>query len=520
MPNYLERVLRAGLAAERTQAKPAAVAPPGMAGLAVAAVPQYATEFEGEANTQTESNLAPAPRPIVEAQPASSPLPVWPAASRETAIPPPTRASTEQSLLPPASVVQTKREPIRRQPVAERAESGRVEVAQPRVAASQPAPTVTVTQAEGHGEDHALPSDESALPPLPVPQRAQSTLTEVESVEARAHVPPQHRTKFEGEATTLTESNLKPTPPAAATPSTSSPLPVRPAASREATIPPPAATGTQQGLLPAASVVEAKSGPIRRQPVERAESGRVEVAQPKVTASQPTPTVPVSHPEGFGDDGAKPSDTSTLNPLAVSRRAQPTVAELEPTEVRAGLAQPAPSARRAPRRAPESMQSQGRGTELQPRPAAKLQPNRSTFTRPLQPEVRQTQSEVGSRSGEPRLVALEAETAQRVMTAEPAGGASSANLARREVISKPIEPHRGDRVAAVEPMPARQAPPSALPIGSGSGGGERRITIGHIDVHVNNQSPAAARVPASRSLAPFPVDILEGHFLNRFWMKP
>jgi hypothetical protein len=363
MPNYLERVLRGGLVTEHTQSRPATVAPPAMAGLAVAPIAQDRVEFQGEANTPTESNLAPA-SPTAGAQPTSSPLPVWPAASREAEVPPPTTTSTGQSPLPTASVVETESEPIRRLPVAERAELGCVEVAQPKAA---------------------------------VPQ-----------------------------------------------------------------------------------------------------------------------------PERLRDDRALSSDESTLRTVAVSQPVQATAAALRPAEARARVPQLAPSARRAPEPALD-MQRGRSGAELQRQVAEQLQPNRATFTQPppLQ-EISPTSGEaqVRTHSGEPHLVAWEPQTAESVMKAHLAEGASGANLARRDVTSKPVEPDRGDRAPTVEPMPAHQAAPAALSIAGGSGSRERRITIGRVDVHVNNESPAPARVLGSRSLAPLPVDILEARFLNRFWMRP
>jgi hypothetical protein len=72
--------------------------------------------------------------------------------------------------------------------------------------------------------------------------------------------------------------------------------------------------------------------------------------------------------------------------------------------------------------------------------------------------------------------------------------------------------------ATVRPVPEQLAGPPTVP--AASGGHQSRITIGRIDVQVNNHPPVQASAPPSRLAAPLPSDVLEARFLNRFWMKP
>jgi hypothetical protein len=66
-------------------------------------------------------------------------------------------------------------------------------------------------------------------------------------------------------------------------------------------------------------------------------------------------------------------------------------------------------------------------------------------------------------------------------------------------------------------MPTQQAPLASVPVSSS--GRQSRITIGQIDVQVNNHPPAPASAPPSPGASPFSSDTWEGRFLSRFALK-
>jgi hypothetical protein len=67
------------------------------------------------------------------------------------------------------------------------------------------------------------------------------------------------------------------------------------------------------------------------------------------------------------------------------------------------------------------------------------------------------------------------------------------------------------------PTPAQQVP--AVSISTGADGRQSRITIGRIDVQVNNQPPAPPSAPPPPGTSPIAADVLEGRFLSRFALK-
>ena len=71
---------------------------------------------------------------------------------------------------------------------------------------------------------------------------------------------------------------------------------------------------------------------------------------------------------------------------------------------------------------------------------------------------------------------------------------------------------------SVWPVPTPQPPSANVP--ATSSGRQSRITIGRIDVQINNQLPAPPSAPPSPGTGPIAADILEGRFLNRFMLRP
>jgi hypothetical protein len=67
------------------------------------------------------------------------------------------------------------------------------------------------------------------------------------------------------------------------------------------------------------------------------------------------------------------------------------------------------------------------------------------------------------------------------------------------------------------PIPAPQAPVTG--ISTSPNGRQSRITIGRIDVQVNNHPAAPPSAPPSPGTRPIVTDILEGRFLSRFTLK-
>jgi len=106
--------------------------------------------------------------------------------------------------------------------------------------------------------------------------------------------------------------------------------------------------------------------------------------------------------------------------------------------------------------------------------------------------------------------------ARGAMTSEPDRSAASDRASRASVPVQPMKQESAFR-STVRPVPAGQAARAGATAALGR---QSRITIGRIDVQVNNHPPVPANAPPRPLVASLPSDILEAHFLNRFCMRP
>jgi hypothetical protein len=99
------------------------------------------------------------------------------------------------------------------------------------------------------------------------------------------------------------------------------------------------------------------------------------------------------------------------------------------------------------------------------------------------------------------------------------GADSPSNTAVEQHGTAPAPPlkQRGASHQDPWPLPAQQAPVASISI-SGNGS-QSRVTIGRIDVQVNNPPPNPPSAPPSSGTRPIAADILEGRFLSRFALK-
>lgn len=111
-------------------------------------------------------------------------------------------------------------------------------------------------------------------------------------------------------------------------------------------------------------------------------------------------------------------------------------------------------------------------------------------------------------ASQPRQIQAESPATLRL----PSGGESRRSTPEQGTVSA-ITRQRDAR-----PIPARPAAPTPLPPASAKRQG--RITIGQIDVQVNNHLPAPTTNPPPPADNSFPSDILEQRYLNRFPIRP
>ena len=318
------------------------------------------------------------------------------------------------------------------------------------------------------------------------------------------------------QAITPADSNL----PAALTQASS---PREPSARREeAEVSPHAETGADESLRLSSTVPEMKAEPVRQErlsglgervgfepgPVIRAPKGLKAHSTPSpapLNIEMPPP-LPIAHTTPVLAEGA-------VSPALPSQLIEQPRETGETQLARAESSATASVQASSPQSGSEPMAS-----ELQLQPTEKFERRVETYEEPLKHAIASdTRSAVQARTPTVRPLPLRAAVPATVPAASPVE--SDADGPGRRV-SAPTQPMKQESAfqAAVRPLPERLATPPTVP--AASGGRQNRITIGRIDVQVNNHPPVQASAPPSRLAAPLPSDVLEARFLNRFWMKP
>ena len=356
---------------------------------------------------------------------------------------------------------------------------------------------------------------------------------------------PLSASKLGEQANTPAESNLPPGLTEASSPRE------RSAHSKEAAVSLRAETGADQNLRSSSTMPGTRAEPIRKaRLLGREEQAGFEpssvIRVPKgLRANTRFPPMPLSHDTHLAlpvQDVAPTVSTAVVSPGVPSQQMEQQRESLEPLPVcddpvRAESDQPQ-SSRSTPEPSLDDVRPGGIGAESQSQVAQKPESSRRTHAKvPKQEITSHTHGgdQLGTDSGQSHLAIVQPNAAIRLTKEEPVDRNAHVKPARKEMISEtdrsdegfgasgasaPAQPMKQENAlhATVRPVPERQAAPATVP--GASGGRQSRITIGRIDVQVNNHPPVPTTAPPSRSVAPLPSDILEARFLNRFWMKP